>query len=295
MMLAFIIVSSVAMAILAPAYGTHQADEAVQAVHAGLWRGVFPHKNELGAMASASTVAFLCFGDPSSSRPGFRFICVVASLACVIFAGSAGALASLLILLTIYFAIFLTWRWPAAFTWLFVLAVTAALAAALLSMDVDTFSLVGRDATLAGRTSIWDMVLAMIADSPLLGHGYYAGTSAFAAPRLKELFGPAGRDAHNGYLTLLLETGIVGLLLYLYLILSVIFMGTTRAKREGRVRRNCLMLLLVFPSLAVVFAFFEEHPVREEHCVGTLAFFSLVAVYSYLKQSERRPEVESAE
>jgi O-antigen ligase len=290
-MFAFIILSSVAMAILAPGYGTHQANDAVQNMHVGLWRGVFPHKNELGAMASNSTIAFLYFGWLGSSLPGFRFICVVASLACLIFAGSAGALASLVFVLIIYFAIFLTWRWPVAFTWFFVGIVAAALAGALLATGVDTYSLLGRDTTLAGRTSIWDVVFGMIADSPLLGHGYYAGTSAFAGPRLREFFGPAVSDAHNGYLSILLETGIVGLFLYLYSVLSVIFMGTAQAKREGRVRRHCFMFLLISPILSLVFAFFEAHPVSEEGCVGTLNFFSLVATYSYLKQSESRPEV----
>jgi exopolysaccharide production protein ExoQ len=288
---AFAILASVAMAILAPAYATHQASDAAQGVHAGLWRGVFGHKNDLGAMASAATIALLCFGGLGSSLPGFRFICVVASLACLIFAGSAGAIASLLVGLMIYFLIFLTRRWPVAFTWFFVLIVAAALAGVLLAADVDTFALLGRDVTLTGRTSIWDTVLAMIADSPLLGHGYYAGTWAFARPRLSEYFGPAISDAHSGYLSILLETGVVGLSLYLYLVLSVIFMGIAQAKRESRVRRNCFMLLLVSPILSLVFAFFEEHPVVDTGCIGALNFFSLVAAYSYLKQSEGRLEV----
>jgi O-antigen ligase len=260
-------------------------------VHAGLWRGVFPHKNELGATAANSTIAFLFFGCLGSSLLGFRFICVAASLACLIFAGSAGALVSLVVVLSIYFAIFLTWRWPAAFSWLLVFIVAAALAGAFLATDVDTFSLIGRDTTLTGRKPIWDVVLAMIADSPLLGHGYYAGTSAFAGPRLKEIFGPAVWDAHNGYLTILLETGIVGLCLYLYAILSVLFIGTAQAKHEGRGRRDYFMLLSISPILSLVFAFFEGHPFSEEGCIGTLNFFSLVATYSYLKQSESRPEV----
>jgi O-antigen ligase len=288
---AFIILSSVAMAILVPAYGTHQASDAAQGVHAGLWRGVFGHKNDLGAMASAAVIAFLCFGRLGSSLPGFRFICVVASLACLIFAGSAGAIASLLVVLMIYFVIFLTSDWPAAFTWLFMLIVAAASAAVFLATDVDTFALLGRDATLTGRTSIWDTVLAMIADSPLLGHGYYAGTWAFARPRLSEYFGPAISDAHNGYLSILLETGVVGLSLYLYSALSVSFMGISQAKRESRVRRNCFMFLLVSPILSLVFAFFEEHPVVDTGCIGALNFLSLVAAYSYLKQSEGRLEV----
>jgi exopolysaccharide production protein ExoQ len=290
-MFAFVILASVAMALVIPSYGTHQATDVAASVFAGSWRGVFPHKNELGAIASNSTIAFLFFGRFGPSLPGLRFLCLVASLACLIFAGSAGAVASLLIVLTLYFAMFVTWRWPLAFTLLFVFAVAAALAGALLATDVDSFALLGRDPTLTGRTSIWDVVIPMIADSPLLGHGYYAGTSALAGPRLKELFGLAISDAHNGYLSLLLETGIVGLSLYLCALVSVVLLGTAQAKREGRERRDCLMLLLISPILSLVFAFFEGHPVGDEGCIGTLNFFSIAATYSYLKQSESTPEV----
>src|SRR5947207_7983209 len=142
-----------------------------------------------------------------------------------------------------------------AFTWLFAFIVGAALAGALLATDIDTFSLLGRDATLTGRTTMWEIVLPMIADSPLLGHGYYTGPSAVAGPRLIQFFGPAISDPHNGYLTILLDTGIAGLFLYLYSVLSVISMGTVQAKHEERVRRNCFMFLLIAPILGIVFAF----------------------------------------
>jgi O-antigen ligase len=289
--IAFIILSSVAMAILVPGYGVHQANDVVQSVHAGLWRGAFGHKNELGAMASISAIAFLYFGCLCSSHLGFRFVVVIASLACLIFAGSAGALVSLVVVLTVYLVIFLTWRWPMAFSWLFVLIVIATLAGGLVATEVNPFALVGRDATLTGRTEMWPVVLAMIADSPLLGHGYYAGSSAFAGPRLSDYFGQIATHAHNGYLNILLDNGIIGLSLYLYSVLTVILMATAQAKREERVRRNCFMLLLVTPILSLVFAFFEVLPVLDNRCVGALNFFSLVAAYSYLKQSENRPVV----
>lgn len=289
-MLAFVALSSAAMAILAPKYGTHQATDAVQGVHAGLWRGVFAHKNELGAMASNSTIALLFYGRLLPPLPGLHFLCLVASLACLIFAGSAGGIATFLVVLILYIAMLLTWRWPVAFTWLLVLAVAGGLAAILLATDVDTFALLGRDSTLAGRTSIWEVTLSMVADSWVLGHGYYAGTSAFAGPHLKEIFGPAVADAHNGYLSILLETGVIGLGLYLGAALSVILMGTAQAKRERRERRDCFMLLLISPILSLVFAFFEAHPVGDEGCVGTLNFFSLAAAYSYLMQSKSRSE-----
>ncbi|MBR1132231.1 O-antigen ligase family protein [Bradyrhizobium iriomotense] len=287
---AFIILSSVALAILAPGYGTHQASDASQSVHAGLWRGVTGHKNELGAMASCAMIAFLFSSHLGSSLLGFRPTCLAASVACLIFAGSAGGLVSAITVLTIYFFIYLTWRWPVAFTWLFVFTAGAALAVVLLAADIDTLSLLGRDSTLTGRTAIWQAVLPMIADSPLLGHGYYTGPTAVAGPRLMQLFGPAISDPHNGYLTLLLDTGIAGLSLYLYSVLRVIFMGMTQAKHEGR-RPNCFMFLLITPILGIVLAFFEGHPVGDEGSIGTLNFFGLVAIYSYVKQSQAKPEV----
>jgi hypothetical protein len=106
-----------------------------------------------------------------------------------------------------------------------------------------------------------------------------------------QYFGPAIWDPHNGYLVILLDTGIAGLSLYLYSVLAVISMGTAQAKHEGRVRRDCFMFLLIAPILGIVFAFFEGHPVGDEGSIGSLNFFGLVATYSYLKQSESAPEV----
>ena len=287
--IAFIVFASIAMAVLAPGYEAHQTSDAAQSVHAGLWRGVFPHKNELGAMAASATIAFLFFGHLGSSFPGFRVICVVGSLACLVSrvgrsAGVLGRCADHIFRDLGHVALCV------ALSWLFMFIVAAALAGALLATDVDTFSLLGRDPTMAGRTAIWDVVLTMVADSPLLGHGYYAGTLAFAGPRLKEIFGPAVWDAHNGYLRILLETGIIGLCLYLYTVLSVIFIGTAQARREERGQRDYFMFLLISPILSLVFACFEG-PVSEEGCIGTLNFFGLVAIYSHLKQSESRLEV----
>ena len=86
------------------------------------------------------------------------------------------------------------------------------------------------------------------------------------------------------------DRAIIGLCLYLYTVLSVIFIGTAQARREERGQRDYFMFLLISPILSLVFACFEG-PVSEEGCIGTLNFFGLVAIYSHLKQSESRLEV----
>ena len=77
----------------------------------------------------------------------------------------------------------------------------------------------GRDPTLTGRTELWDVVLHM-QQEPLLGYGF---ESFWLGDRLKKLwdmyyFKP--NMAHNGYLEMFLNLGLIGLGLFLGLIVS---------------------------------------------------------------------------
>jgi O-antigen ligase len=69
----------------------------------------------------------------------------------------------------------------------------------------------GRDATLTGRTNIWDAVLSTDVN-PVLGTGY---ESFWLGPRLDQVWRKAGavNQAHNGYLEFYLNFGIMGLCL----------------------------------------------------------------------------------
>ena len=70
---------------------------------------------------------------------------------------------------------------------------------------------VGRDPTLTDRTKIWHLLLSMHTN-PLLGTGY---ESFWLGPRLVKIwqrFGPIN-EAHNGYLEVYLNLGLIGLFL----------------------------------------------------------------------------------
>jgi exopolysaccharide production protein ExoQ len=83
--------------------------------------------------------------------------------------------------------------------------------ALFLSYPAKAFELVGRDATLTGRTDLWLAVIEFIAARPLLGYGYQAfwfGEDVSAD--VKEIAGWVGASAHNGFLDLTLALGVVG-------------------------------------------------------------------------------------
>jgi len=89
--------------------------------------------------------------------------------------------------------------------------------------DVSTMvaGLLGRDPTLTGRTNIWDAVLKA-QPNPLLGAGYQ---SFWMGDRMvavwKSLEGGAGTmEAHNGYLEIYLNLGLVGVVLLILFMIS---------------------------------------------------------------------------
>jgi exopolysaccharide production protein ExoQ len=79
-------------------------------------------------------------------------------------------------------------------------------------------SQVGRDPTLTDRTLIWKTVLSLHTN-PLVGTGY---ESFWLGPRLDRIWAVAGHvnEAHNGYLEVYLNLGVIGVCLLLGFLLA---------------------------------------------------------------------------
>jgi exopolysaccharide production protein ExoQ len=99
----------------------------------------------------------------------------------------------------------------------------------LLAFPETIFQVLGRDATLTGRTDLWSKLLSVIADRPVLGYGYAAFWTGSNAEVLNVWIG-AGRlvpIADNGYIDLCLSLGGAGLALFL-----AVFTGAFRKAME---------------------------------------------------------------
>jgi O-antigen ligase len=79
----------------------------------------------------------------------------------------------------------------------------------------------GRDATLTGRTDIWRNVLAGTWVNPLIGTGFFSFWGGEGGEAIRNLMGAPGvHSAHNGYLDIYLDGGLIGLLLLFCLLLA---------------------------------------------------------------------------
>ena len=183
-----------------------------------VWQGAFGQKNTLGRIVVLAAVAFL--SRPRSSRRDTVLIIALMLVAgaVVVAAHSASSLIELVVIVLISRVLGgLRWR-PSRLMITVFLGLLIAMPTVYLALNnldrVTAF--LGRDSTLTGRTELWRFVGRSIASRPILGYGYgvFWQFSSEEATRIRGAIGWDAPSAHDGYMDLLLDVGIVGLLLY---------------------------------------------------------------------------------
>jgi exopolysaccharide production protein ExoQ len=213
---------SCVIVVIAPVYGVHQAGDAIQAIHAGLWRGIFGHRNTLGLWAGVSVGATLVFGKYAFRTRAAGLLALLASAACLIGANSGAGytICAATILVSLFALNFV--RQPAGRRGLYILlAILAVIIALLLRSSVEMWGLklLGKASDLTGRTLLWYYILQIVDETPsLLGGGYFAGfvnLNTEVSAILQTTFG----SAHNGYLETFVYLGYAGLIVCILMML----------------------------------------------------------------------------
>ena len=130
--------------------------------------------------------------------------------------------------------------------------------------------LLGRDATLTGRTDIWQAVLDSIMRRPLLGYGYGAFWNGLQGESANVILacGWAVPHAHNGFLEVWLQLGLVGLsLLIATLVLAIRDFSVCFTPSRPRVVDWYVGLLLI-----VILYSFVEPLLLSERSVGWVLY-----------------------
>ena len=183
----------------------------------GSWRGLHSHKNTAGHVSATSAIIWF-FGGLVFVR--FRLFLWLGAAAWVFFAyksQSKSAWAALLIVPITGFLFAKFSRGPGAMA---KMVLTMIVAIVLLLITVSFLSVEGLleeatgDASLTGRTVLWELVLEHVMESPFLGVGYQSfwaiGSGASALSAFDGWIGSA-LQAHNGYLDIILTLGLIGL------------------------------------------------------------------------------------
>lgn len=192
--------------------------------NAGAWRGVYYHKNALGRFSALSLAAF---GALISSSSAWRrwtwaglFGCALVTLA---LSRSATSWVTFASMTTAVLGLILLRRLPRRLRPAVAvsgLGVVVFVLAALPHFLNRLLAVLGKDLTLTGRVDLWKILWSIALERPLLGHGFGGFWLGWEGPsaRVWLLSVWDAPHAHNGYLGLWLELGVVGLVLGLILI-----------------------------------------------------------------------------
>lgn len=244
-------VASAFLIVAIPRIGVHTAGDTLFYEHVGSWRGLSPFKNDFGRIV---TFAALLFITVALTRPrGNLGFFAAAALATALAAGSrSGQAISLLVLCFAALAYILALgrmapRTRAAFV---VMSLPSGILLAVAGDSLVALALeaLGKNPTLTGRTEIWAAVLDAMHGNLLLGGGYGAGWKTLVSLKMQETLGRVIGHPHNGYLGVVIDIGVVGLLtvaLALFTLAQRVYLALSRQGSTELVLVASLTLLFV--------------------------------------------------
>ncbi|MCO8017248.1 O-antigen ligase family protein [Brevundimonas diminuta] len=192
----------------------------MQEIFPGAWRGLWLEKNGLGHVMVQTNIFLLAAGIMVPERRKLWFGLAVVSMALVILSTSKTALLVLLLSLGAMGFVAVVKSGPlraVVATWLAVVVVIGV--GLLIATETDlVLELLGKDATLTGRTEIWSGIMEQMSDHPWRGFGYGAvwDDPGFTGPKAwighQAHFLPA--NAHSGWLEIYIALGLGGVILF---------------------------------------------------------------------------------
>jgi len=244
------------------------------------WRGLHPTKNNLGQTASLCIIFFTYYFYTSKKLIEKSIVLFLLFISVLLLVGAFSM--TNIILMFIFTSVFIFIRITKIFsklgigskfsllTLFFSLMIISSVFIIAPDLYLAIFDIVGKDPTLTGRTEIWALVLSASIDDLIIGVGF----QSFWIPQhlvTIELFKYwIPTQSHNGYVDLVLETGIVGLSLFIF---SVIFVLKQVSFKED-------ILWVLFILFAILLNFSESTFIRPHHPTNVM-FYASFWVISY--------------
>ncbi|NLT93949.1 MAG: O-antigen ligase family protein [Clostridia bacterium] len=236
---------SLVFVFLIPSLGMHGQE------YQEAWRGIYLHKNTLGRLMVLGVVCTLILmGESRKKHSPSLWIWLVVFLSMVFFAKSKTAVVLLFILLLIlpvfkllHLHIFV------AVPGVILAVLSLSLLLSKLVMNIDSVLLfIGGDITLTGRTVLWEAVWEKIQERFWLGYGYAAFWLGKNGPsrQVWEAVYWAPPDAHNGFLDLWLQTGLIGVIIFSLSLLTNLVRATVLAREHPKAFNRLPLIYLIF-------------------------------------------------
>jgi len=219
------------------------------------WRGIFGQRNNCAAVCTLFLVLGLHYRARVFTEHLTRGIVLFLSALFILMSGSRTGwiLAALALLLT--FGLRFTVRLRSLDRVAFLMAITIPtilLVSLVASNFTQILALMDKDPTLTQRTIIWAEVLPSIAKHPFLGYGYSSFWTGLNGESMQAVLttGWMEGQAQDGYLDVLLQLGVVGLVPLIWIFLRAFRQVVSRI--EGRVADASVRFAIVLLPLMLV-------------------------------------------
>jgi O-antigen ligase len=273
--MAIAMLASVIAAVLFPSFGV------MANLDAGAWRGVFTHKNELGHSMGIALIALICLLWESPENRPIYLILLCLGVALLVLSKSMTSISVTALTLSIGLYRRLRLR-PAQRVAFLAIALLVGLAATVLLQNrVDSvFAMMGRNSTLTGRVPVWQLSADAVLQRPLLGSGWDAFWPGTGGDRIRSLVHWDVPHAHNGFLEMSLNIGLIGLVIFMICNVDCF----RRAARWSNDPSEPFRLWpLLYYSYTFLF-FFTEAPAVDRH---TLSFVLFCAISVSMTEAPR--------
>lgn len=200
------------MVFAVPSIGVHQD------VNAGMWRGIWYEKNQMGMVMAAGGTAAAAWAASEDRRWKTPLLTI---LLCFLLVLAARSKTSLLCIMLGVGMVGALWTLKRGGPALAVAAVWMGVVGGAAGWWLWTYesaeilAALGKDPSLTGRTGIWDALFVKIAERPWTGYGYNAFWGLDSEPALWVRYqtGWVVPSAHNGWIDLLVQLGWPGAVL----------------------------------------------------------------------------------
>jgi len=284
--------------ILMPSYATHMPNKTVD------WKGIYAHKQYLGRSMALASSLHLVLMIRNIGKRWINFTFLLLSLAMVLFSHSKTSLVMVALTFLTYPLYIIAKQRSYRFRALLIILVlfVISIIAVVISINIETVlvDVLHKDTELNGRTPLWTLVIQKGLEHPFFGYGYAGFWSTSSGRFIAEntwgkyllvFYDKAGLPfrwhAHNGFLEVFLQLGLVGLFLFL----SDFFLTVLRITNLVITTHSLeFFWMLQFLSLTLFVNFSEMATVLSPSNIFWIIYLSVsISSVVYCKEVFRKP------
>lgn len=260
----------------------------------GIWRGIAAHKNTLGQTSLLALIFFAAIYNEKQLLKSKVIITFLIIIGLVLLFGSKSSTS--IITFLIIFMLALTFmvdvifkpigiRKTVSFLTLFIFVVLFVLIILAVPGVLESIAGgAGKDLTLTGRVDLWADIWLDTKKHLLLGTGFqgFWVITSVKVEQLFEIYPWLPTQAHNGYLDIINEVGIIGIILFSFILINYF---TMLAKSKNK------QIWKWFIVAALIINFTESAFIRPKVVFGVMFIFSYFALFSDLIKDKQPDSV----